>query len=86
MDKRHLRRQKIVQQLYAYTFTPDKLPDDADNVTKLVVKNLNEIDEKIEKYADKYEVRKIAKVDLAILRLAIYELLIDEKRATKSNY
>jgi transcription antitermination protein NusB len=40
-----------------------------------VAKNLKQIDEVIEKHAKNWKLSRIAKVDLAIMRLAIYEIL-----------
>ena len=84
MDKRHLRRQTIVQQLYASAFRDDSIDDGLDKTkqeekTKAVLEHSEEIDKHIVEYAKKYEIDKIAKVDLAILRLATYELLIEGK-------
>ena len=39
------------------------------------IKNIEEIDKHIEEHANNWTFERIAKVDLAILRLAIYELL-----------
>lgn len=40
-----------------------------------ILKNKNEIDEIINTYSVKWTVERIAKVDIAILRLAIYEII-----------
>ncbi|SHI69678.1 NusB antitermination factor [Dethiosulfatibacter aminovorans DSM 17477] len=42
------------------------------------VNNLTEIDESIEKYSNGWKLNRIAKVDLAILRLAVCEMEYDE--------
>ena len=47
-----------------------------------VYKRQGDIDPWIARYAQKYTVEDIAKVDLAILRLATYELMYDETRET----
>lgn len=44
-----------------------------------VVNHVNMIDEKIRTYAKNWAFDRIAKMDLAILRLAIYELVISKK-------
>lgn len=52
--------------------------DDAtyiNNVIDGTISNLDKIDETIEKYSKEWTINRIAKVDLAILRLAIYEIL-----------
>lgn len=45
-----------------------------EEVTKGVVKNLNNIDEIIVKNLKNWSFERIAKIDLAILRIAIYEM------------
>lgn len=42
---------------------------------ELIVNSLKELDEKIEKYAKGWKIKRFAKVDLAILRIAIYEII-----------
>lgn len=44
-----------------------------------VVNHINSVDEKIRAYAKNWAFDRIAKMDLAILRLAIYELVISKK-------
>lgn len=70
-DPRHLKRQKAVKQLFAESFTHQT------NLNTLVDKVLSkkeEIDKKIKKAAPTWPVDKLNKIDLAILRLALYEL------------
>lgn len=43
-----------------------------------LVKNLDDIDAKIEEKADGWTINRIAKSELTILRLGVYELLYDE--------
>lgn len=80
MDSRHFKRIKLVQEIYSLFYSNKKAEDST--VNEIVV-NKNFIDEKIQKVAPKYEISKIAKVDLAILRLAIYELLIKKTEPPK---
>ena len=40
-----------------------------------VEKNISDIDTRIEKYSKGWKINRIAKVDLAIMRLSIYEML-----------
>ncbi len=47
----------------------------ADELIRGTLENRDEIDNEINSYAQNWSFRRIAKVDLAILRLAIYELL-----------
>lgn len=84
MDNRHQRRIKIVQQLYAYSFIPDQPVDKFYLKTKKIIENNEQINSQIEKFAPKFPLKKIAKVDLAILQLAIYELTIEKKEPPKA--
>jgi len=76
MDKRHLRRIKTVQKLFALSFSEK---NDTDERTTEILEHSTDFDAYIQQYAQKYSVEKIAKVDVAILRLAIFELLIEKK-------
>lgn len=82
MDPRHELRIKIIQQLFALSFlgTKDQL---IDSKTKQVIKNIADINSLIKKYAPKYPLDRIAKVDLAILQLAVFELMIEKKQPAK---
>jgi len=84
MDPRHTYRAKIVQNLYSYSYNQNKkaLPH-RDEKTLKIIADLKKIDELISKYAPKYPLDKIAKTDLAILRLSTYELLIEKKEPQK---
>ena len=44
----------------------------------LVMSHLTEIDEKINAITDGWKTSRMGKVDLAIIRLAVYEILFDE--------
>lgn len=46
-----------------------------DRVFKHIIDKLSIIDEKIEKYSEGWKINRIAKVDLSILRLAIFEIM-----------
>ncbi|OGK31408.1 transcription antitermination factor NusB [Candidatus Roizmanbacteria bacterium RIFCSPLOWO2_01_FULL_42_14] len=78
MDRRHLRRQKIIQQLYTTFFDHTDDQEHHEKVTA-ILQSASDLDEAIRAYAPRYEIDKIAKVDLAILRLAAYELLIEKQ-------
>jgi N utilization substance protein B len=83
MDKRHIRRQHIVQELYAASFNSKfqhpELKEKIENITS----HSAEFDEKIRLYAQKYAIDKIARVDIAILHLSLYELLIEKSTPPK---
>lgn len=78
-DPRHKRRQKIVEDLFKYDFHKQRI----DPSVKSIILKEGVIDKKIAKAAPEFPVEKINKVDLAILRLAIYELLIEKKEPPK---
>lgn len=76
MDKRHQRRLKVVQELYGYAYNKHQsLSEKAEQV----VEHKKVIDRRIERAAPKYAIAKIAKVDLSILRLAVFELIYENK-------
>ncbi len=79
-DPRHKKRQDIVKILFAQSFLsqPNNNP-----VAKRIVENLSKIDKVIENIAPEFPIDKINKVDLAILRLGIYELAIEKKEPPK---
>ena len=79
-DPRHKKRQDIVKILFAQSFLsqPNNNP-----VAKRIVENLIKIDKVIENIAPEFPIDKINKVDLAILRLGIYELAIEKKEPPK---
>ena len=87
MDIRHSKRLHIVQNLYALCFVNDDLtqvlPHKDEATTKEIISHLDQIDHHIQKHAPKYPLDKIAKIDKSILRLAIYELLIERKEPIK---
>lgn len=80
MDKRHQARIKIVQELYSAHYIATKLPSEK---ATAIANQSAYIDSLIEKSAPKFAVDKIAPVDLSILRLAIFELMIEKKTPPK---
>jgi len=85
MDIRHQQRIKIIQNLYAYSFCKkeDKFLNRFDKKTLAVIKNEKQINDYISQFALKFPIDKIAKIDLAILQLSIYELVIEKKEPAK---
>ena len=79
-DPRHQRRIRIVKQLFSYSFVPQKnlLPK-----TRQIIKNLKLIDPQISQAAPEWPIEKLNKIDLAILRLAVFELLVEKKEPPK---
>lgn len=71
-DPRHLYRKEMIKFLFAESFAhQNKVPE---NVSK-IIKLLPSIDKEINKAAPTWPIDKINKIDLAILRFAIYELI-----------
>ena len=77
-DPRHIKRQHLVQELFKTDFYTQPVTSDAQEI----VAHLSELDEKIKSAAPEFPLEGINKVDLAILRLAVYELLIKKKEPT----
>ena|SRR3989344_4893384 len=78
LDPRHKKRQKIVESLFKIDFHKQAI----NNNTKAILIHKNFIDKKIENAAPEFSIDKINKIDLAILRLAIYELLVEKTQPT----
>lgn len=78
-DPRHRKRQKIVEELFSLQFHEQKVSPNTEDI--LAKKSL--IDKHIQKAAVEFPIEKINKVDLAILRLAVYELLVEKKQPPK---
>ena len=79
-DPRHIRRKKNIQAVYAHAFGHNKFRSpDLDKI----VSHLKKIDQIIKKNAPKWPLNKINKVDLSILRTAIWELLYRDKTPPK---
>lgn len=74
-DPRHLKRRSIVKELFAHSFEPQKVS----SKTQRVLDNLKTIDKLVAKGAPTWPIPKINKIDLAILRLAIFELVVEKK-------
>lgn len=75
-DPRHKKRIAILKDLFALSFhkQPAKIPD-----TKKIIQVFTILDSLIAKAAPQWPLDKVAKVDLAILRLATYELMFVKK-------
>lgn len=74
-DPRHQRRIHLMQQLFSYEQNPQVDYQEIGGI----LQNLTKIDEMIEKSAPQWPLPKINKVDLSILRLAIFELLFNKE-------
>lgn len=74
-DPRHRRRRKIMQDLFSWQFKIGKKPV---KEIQEIVSRLPEIDDLITKSAPDRPINQINKVDLAILRLATFEIILDK--------
>ena len=70
-DPRHIRRQRVVQDLFAHTFLNQETQE---SVALDVIKLFPEIDLRVAKSAPAWPIDKINRIDLAILRFGTYEL------------
>ena len=70
-DPRHQHRQKIVKGLFAHSFQPDSDPNQE---LQPILSDLNQIDQLVAKNAPEWPISQINRVDLSVLRLAVYEL------------
>lgn len=80
IDIRHRRRQTIVKNLFAWEFNKSHL---LGKRSKKIVKKIEKIDKIITCCAPKWPLIKINKIDLTILRLALYELFFEKKAPEK---
>jgi len=78
-DPRHKERQAIVKELFAQSFSPQNQRTLKEK-TREILKLTPEIDKLIEKAAPEFSLGGINKIDLAILRLAVFELLWEKKQ------
>ena len=70
----------MVQNLFEYSFQPERK---VKNLPAPLLAGLGRIDTLLRETAPAYPIEKIAKIDVAILRLAIYELLFEKKEPPK---
>lgn len=87
-DPRHLERIKVMQELFSFAFSPEQKAENKQSLqshkkAQLILSRKEDIDGWIEKAAPKWDAGKINRIDLAILRLAVYELMIEKKNPPK---
>lgn len=70
-DPRHQKRREAVKSLFAETFTPQESKPD---LVRNILENKEKIDADIRSAATEWPIDKLNKIDLAILRLAVFEL------------
>lgn len=79
-DPRHVHRQRIIQILFANSFTDQTITDPK---TQAILENLETLDTTIAHIAPEFPIPKLNKIDLAILRLGAYELMIEKTQPPK---
>ncbi|HLC88387.1 MAG TPA: transcription antitermination factor NusB [Patescibacteria group bacterium] len=80
-DPRHLERIKVMQELFSFAFSKEQKAEN--RKSQLILSNVADIDNWIEKSAPKWDVSKINRIDLAILRMAVYELMVEKSNPPK---
>lgn len=80
LDPRHQKRIRAVKALFSWSYFPKGLKN---RLAIAVVKHLKKINKIIEKSASEWPLKQINRIDLAILRLSIYELVIEPKQPPK---
>lgn len=79
-DPRHLKRIKLIQQLFSWNFNQKAKPPKG---TKEIIASLKVVDNLISKSAPNRPIGQINKIDLAILRLSVFELIISKEAPPK---
>jgi len=82
-DPRHRRRREIVKKLFAFSFQTKNQKINSKNQIKPIINNLPTINKEVGKAAPEFPLERLNRIDLAILRLAVFELLIESKEPTK---
>ncbi len=72
-DPRHKKRAEVMKQLFAYSFDQTSAANTA--LISRVLPHMTEIDEVVKQCAPEWPLEQINKIDLAILRLSVYELM-----------
>lgn len=78
-DPRHQKRIDRMQKLFSYSFATSQADPDIQDI----VLSLPDLDARIQKSAPEWPIDKIAKIDLAVLRLAVFELVISKSAPEK---
>lgn len=79
-DPRHQKRQEAVQTLFTWGFQEKPTKNE---LAKTIIANLEKLDKLIIEAAPQWPLEQINRIDLAILRLAVYELEIIQKEPLK---
>lgn len=78
-DPRHLRRVKVIQELFSWQFQKGEKKATCSKQAQKIVSHLPYIDKLIAKSAPDRPIDQINKVDLSILRLAVFEIILDKE-------
>ncbi len=78
-DPRHQHRRLLMDSLFTFSFNAQQVTPDI----QTIVTALPSIDERIHVAAPEWPIDKIAKIDLAVLRLAVFELTVEKKEPPK---
>lgn len=70
--------EEVIDKYLEYNELKEKEEKYIKETATYIMNNLEEFDSKIEKYAKRWKITRFAKVDLAVLRIAIYEILYRE--------
>lgn len=79
-DPRHQNRREAIRSLYSYLFNKDQ---QLNSVAQETVQNLLIIDKVISDSAPEWPLERINKIDLSILRLAVFELIVQKTEPEK---
>ena len=79
-DPRHLKRKEAIQALFSFGFGQDKPTIE---LARKIIKSTKKIDQLIKESAPQWPIKKINRIDLAVLRLAVYELTMAKKEPPK---
>lgn len=80
-DPRHKRREKVIKALFRWAFQPEM--EIKNQLVAKIIKSQPKIDKLITKAAPEWPIEQINRIDLAVLRLAVYELAIIPKEPPK---
>lgn len=83
MDLRHQKRIKFLEQLYSHSFNQPQHKS-SKNLISDIIPDLDAIDTLIKTNAPRFPIAEMAKIDLAIIRLAIYELVFQKTEPEKA--
>lgn len=79
-DPRHQKRIQLMQQLFTWDF---KKRGKLEGEVKKIVSSFKKIDKAVAKAAPERPISQINRIDLAILRLSLYELLLSREAPPK---